>query len=636
MNSSILVFTVVGLATSARAALDRAGAALGRAGAALAMAVLLGACGGTDNDAADGAATTPPPIAESGQVVVTLTDAPGDFVAYLVDVTSVRLTRANGDVVETLPLTTRVDFAELTDVSEFLTVATVPAGFYTTVTLTVDFSNAEIMVTNDAGEVVAARPVDADGAPLGTLDLALSLTNGAAIRVTPATVHAVSLDFDLDASNTVDDSVEPPTVTVEPVLLAMPELEVGRDHRARGLLSEVDEDASTVTLRVRPFRHWRGAFGELAIRVHDETAYEIDGEVYQGAEGLAVLSGLAAGSPVVAQGRIRSGRFQADSLLAGDSVPWSDADVVHGVVRSRDATSLTVSGVNVAFADGRREFQREITVLLGEDTIVSAPGQGATLDQLDISVGQRIVASGEFTDDRSLDVGSGRVRLLLNRLWGDVVTVDPLVVDVSLLNGRRPRAFDFTGTGMTAAEDANPDAYRIDTGTLGLLQLDEGDVVQVRGLVNRFGFAPPDFLARTVVDVATMTRGATALVGWPEGSNTPFLASALDRLDLNLADARSVIKLHGRVRSLPIEPEALALVAPTEGLGSYVVIQRGAGVVTVYREFEAAVRAMTELLDMGARLHRLTAHGRYTDNLDELVTMRASFVFEVGSTSAAD
>jgi len=620
----------------ARAVLDRAGATFGRAGAVLAMAALLGACGGTDDDATDGAATTPPVTAETGELVVTLTDAPGDFVAYLVDVTSVRLTRANGDVVETLPLATRVDFAELTDVSEFLTVATVPAGLYQTVTLTVDFSNAEIMVTNAAGEIVAAEPVGAQGEPLGTLDLSLSLTNGSAIRITPARVHAVSLDFDLDASNIVDDTVEPPTVTVEPVLLAMPELEEDRDHRARGLLSEVDQAASTVTLRVRPFRLSRGAFGKLLISVGDDTGYEIDGEVYQGADGLVALSELGEGTPVVAQGRIRSGRFQADRLLAGDSVLWSDAEVVQGVVKSRDATSLTVGGVTVAFADGRVRFAREITVLLGDDTIVGAPGHGATLDQLDISVGQRIAASGEFADDATLDASGGRVRMLLNRLWGDVVTVDPLVVDVSLLNGRRTGAFDFAGTGMTTEEDANPDAYRIDTAALGLLQLDAGDIVQVRGLVNRFGFAPPDFQARSVVDVATKTRGATAVVGWPEGSNMPFIASALDRLDLDLADTRSVIKLHGRVRGLPIQPEALALVAPAGGRGSYAVVQRGAGIVTLYREFSAAVEAMTGLLDAGAELHRLTAHGRYTDDLDELLTVRASFVFEVVDTGAGN
>ena len=57
-------------------------------------------------------------------------DAAGDFVSYAVDVTSLRLVRGNGDVVETVPLTTRIDFAEVADLTEFFTVATVPAGIY--------------------------------------------------------------------------------------------------------------------------------------------------------------------------------------------------------------------------------------------------------------------------------------------------------------------------------------------------------------------------------------------------------------------------------------------------------------------------------------------------------------------------
>src|SRR3989337_1407881 len=50
-----------------------------------------------------------------GDVVVGLTDAKGDFVHYEVNVESLTLTKANGAVVETLPLSSRVDFAQYTD-----------------------------------------------------------------------------------------------------------------------------------------------------------------------------------------------------------------------------------------------------------------------------------------------------------------------------------------------------------------------------------------------------------------------------------------------------------------------------------------------------------------------------------------
>jgi hypothetical protein len=602
--------------------------------ASLGLLALLGGCGGGGGSSAE--PLPPPAQPDTGELAVTVTDAPGDFVAYIVDVTSIRLERANGDSVETLPMETRIDFTQLAEVSEFLTVATVPAGTYESVTVSLDFSAAEILVQNAAGEAVAADVVDAAGDPVTTLDVSLSLADGSTIRVTPATVRGVSLDFDLDASNTIDDSVDPPVVTVEPVLLAMPELETDREHRLRGLLAGVDEAAGSVTLEVRPFRHHGGAFGELTFAIDEDTAYEIDGEVFAGGVGLVALAELGEGTPVVAQGKVTDGALLAARVIAGSSVFWSDAEVVHGVVRARDGNALTLSGVAVEFADGRFSFRREITVLLGDDTVVTAPGEGAALDQLDVSVGARIAASGEFTEDLTLDAGSGRVRLLVNRLWGDVVQVSPLVVDLHLLNGRLPRAFDFTGTGVTAAEDADPAAYEIDAVGLGLLDIETEDLVQVRGLVNRFGFAPPDFTARTVVDVATAARSATAAVAWPGGSDRPFVTVAPDRLDLDLDGTRAVLKLHGRIRDLPFEPDELALVAPAGGNGIYAVAERGAGALTLYRSFADAVDAMVALLDGGATLHRFTGHGRYTQSSGELTTARGSFVFADSGADAGE
>ena len=75
-----------------------------------AVLVALNACGGgaggsspTNTSAASAASGS----ADSGEIAIALTDAEGDFESYVVDVDYLRLQRANGDVVETVPLSTR-------------------------------------------------------------------------------------------------------------------------------------------------------------------------------------------------------------------------------------------------------------------------------------------------------------------------------------------------------------------------------------------------------------------------------------------------------------------------------------------------------------------------------------------------
>src|SRR5262245_25319351 len=73
-------------------------------------AALLAACGGGDGDGSGGGNQNPPPpppaaCTDCGSAVITMTDAQGDFLSYTVDVTSVKLKKANGTTVETLPAT---------------------------------------------------------------------------------------------------------------------------------------------------------------------------------------------------------------------------------------------------------------------------------------------------------------------------------------------------------------------------------------------------------------------------------------------------------------------------------------------------------------------------------------------------
>jgi ABC-type amino acid transport substrate-binding protein len=74
-----------------------------RAGSLVVLAALgLAACGGSGDSSAP-APSTPSATSDTGTLLISLTDADGDFVGYSVDVLSVTLQRLGGGTVEVGP-----------------------------------------------------------------------------------------------------------------------------------------------------------------------------------------------------------------------------------------------------------------------------------------------------------------------------------------------------------------------------------------------------------------------------------------------------------------------------------------------------------------------------------------------------
>jgi len=574
-------------------------------------ALLLPGCGATTDSGASG---------DTGQVIIGLTDADGDFLSYTVDVVSLSLTRANGDQVQTLPLSTRVDFAQYTELTEFLTAATVPNGAYTAATMTLDYTDADIQVERN-GQAVPAVVKDEDGDPVGTIEVSVKLDNARRLIVAPGVPAHLTLDFDLAASNSVDTSVDPPVVTLEPVLIADVEPEGPKPHRVRGLLASVDEAASSFEVIIRPFFHRSARFGEITVSTDAETEYEIDGVPYAGAEGLARLAEMAEGTPVVARGSLQCDpfRFLATEVLAGSSVPWHDTDAVQGSVTARSGNTLTVRGATVVRANTSVVFDDDITVTVGPDTLVTrqAAWDGSfTID--DISVGQRVRVFGRLSGDTagelSMDATDGRVRMLTTTLRGLVVSTDAgLVLDLQSINGRRISLFDFSGTGATDADDADPGAYEVETGTLDLSGLTAGEPVKVLGFVSPFGEAPPDFLARTIVDPAS-ARTAMHVLWMNKGTDAAFSGIGPDGLRLAL-DPDALGPLH-HVREADMVTDLLDLpndpsILPEEsGTGLFALHVRR-GPTQVYRRFDDFQEALSGRLDEGALVKYLRGSGAF-------------------------
>ena len=582
-----------------------------------ALAVTLAGCGG-GGGASSGSDTGATPPAATNKVYIGLTDADGDFLSYAVDVVSLKLRKADGSTVETLPLRSRVDFAELVDMTEFVTAATIPHGVYVAGTIRLDYANAAVSV-EVGGTPREARVIDRNGQPLGVVDLEIRLDERNQLAIGPGRPAFLQLDFDLAASHTVDVTTTPATATASPFIVASLEPVTEKELRVRGPLKGVDAAAGTYTIDVRPFNLRDARLGELVVRTTADTAFEIDGQAYTGSAGLQVLASLPSGTATVAFGTlsVAERNYTAARIRAGTSVPGPRFDVLRGNVIARSGDTLTVRGGTLIRRDDSVVFARgNITLQVGADTRVLRDGQRGLLGANAISVGQRIEAFGEAdgTDAAvTLDAQQGLVRLQLTRVAGTVVSAQPgeLVLDLLAIDGRRPGVFNFAGTGTSPALDADPASYQVATGPLTLDSLTPGSPATVTGFVAPFGEAPPDFNGRTVVDVETLR--AVLGIGWGEtGTAAPFTRLDAGGLVIDATNPDIGLRHHLAIGMRMVDLKQLATpvtIVPVQGPGLYAIGEPGR--VEVFADFARFAARLSERLGGGARARAMSAAGRF-------------------------
>lgn len=586
-------------------------------------------CGAGSSDSED--------IIESGKVVIALTDAPGDFVNYTVDVDSITLTKVNGTIVETLPLSTRIDFAQYTEMTEFLTASTVPAGVYTQVTLSLNYNNADIWVEDANGDAVQVGTIqDEDGVPISTLDVSVQFENGHRLVIAPGIPALLTLDFVLSASNQIDLGTDPPTLTVEPTLLADINLETPKVHRVRGPLKEVDAANSTFTIIIRPFYHVLNhddCFGTLNVVTNNTTVYDLNGDLYEGPDGIQAMEALPPFTAVVAVGdlKLHPFRFEAREVYAGSSVPGGDQDVVTGNVIDRQTDVITIKGATLVRDDGSIIFNDNVTVNLCIDTVVTRQFSPDPFTIDDISIGQRIMVFGTLTsDDPSqlvMDATEGYARMFLTTLRGSVKSIDPaatdgqLVVDLKSIDARQVGIFDFQGTGIDAANDADPLSYQIETSTLDLSGLSSGTPVGVKGFARPFGTAPADFDAQTIINLSK--QKAYLKVKWHPPTADAFESLSSDAMLLDMEDA-SLFHHVGRGRvvidleDLPGSP----IIQPLpSGFGIFSIVWHGT--VQWYLSFTNYTDALETRLATGYKVNKIIATGTFDE---ATVTFTAGFI----------
>lgn len=595
-------------------------------------ALVLAACGGgagtTANQDTGTTATCDPNDAstfdECGTVMVALTDADGDFRNYTVDVLSLELETANGRVVETLPNKTRINFTDYVDLTELVTVANIPPGTYVAGTISLDYSDAEVYV--EAGDASKAAVVmDLDGKILTQTRLKIELSNRDRLIVTRGRPAVLQLDFDLDASHRVDIAPTPAEARSAQFILAEVVPVDEKEIRVRGPLVEVSEDEMAYTVAIRPFHDRAGDFGRVKVHVTDETEFEVDEVTYEGVTGLRALSEAGAGTPTIAKGTldVAERKFTADIVLAGSSVPGIDRDAVIGNVIKRDGMFLTIRGATIVPSDRRTHFHDDVVVEIGPDTKVFKDGDRTSDLSIDaISIGQRVTIRGNqptpTTDALApqilFDATQGSVRMHVTHLSGIVNTVIPGQTDITLhsIDRRRVQIFDFSGTGKSETEDADPDNYEIATGNLTLTDFAAGKPIVARGFPTAFGWAPPDFTGRTVIDY-TDVRSALG-VGWgTAGTAEPFRSVGPDGLILHNQnpdiDERHYIK-QGPVLIDLTALDSNTTIVPRE-TGRLAFYIKSADSVRMYSDFDDFVNDLSLSLTGGDRARSMHARGKY-------------------------
>jgi hypothetical protein len=488
------------------------------------IAAILSGCGGTSMSSSPAAAASASASAggasagasgsgsacsaqSCGTAMVTMTDAKGDFLSYIVTLTSLQLQTAGGTTVETIPATTKVDFSKLVDLSEVLSAGQIPPAEYVSAKLTIDYSNAQITADDGTGNPVALTPVDNAGNPITTpLVVTVQLDAAHHLKITAGVLARLALDFNLAVSNAVDLTAD--TVTVTPTLVASLAPADDRPVRVRGTVVSTTSAQEQFVVAVQPFQDQGVTVGQVTVQVSATTTYQVNGTAYVGDAGLAALAALPATSTVAAFGTEQTGAqpiITATSVLAGTSLENPGQDRLSGTVIARDQTSLTVRAGTWS-KGGEFDFERhDAKVTLGTGTVVVEQGQMGSFTTADISVGQHIEASGTAAraTDQSLvlDASTGQVRLDVTPVWGTVSTQQSgsLTLALRSIDGLPAMAFNFSGTGNGAANDATAAAYVVNTGTLTQNAVTVGGFAGALGFVTAFGTAPPDFTAQTLI-----------------------------------------------------------------------------------------------------------------------------------------
>lgn len=532
---------------------------------------------------------------------VTLTNTPGDFTSYTVNVDSVTLT---GLVVGAYPAVQQpetIDFTKLNDIAELWDSASIPNDTFTAASIILDYTSANISVMVN-GVPTKAKVVDTTGAAVTTQTINVTFDTAHQLVIQPTfastSAERLAIVLDLAASNEVNLATSPPTVTIKPFMTVSTSAADKKQVRVRGPLINSSVGVGTYTVYVRPFFDETSALGQLTMFNDANTVYQVDGVTYVGAPGLSVLSQTSAGTTMTAaytnyqptptlNAAVTAAKFNSIFVVGGSTLEDFYTQGLEGDVIARSGNTLTLRSstlelnYNLTGYGSGQYNNADAVVLLGPSTIVTADDNTKLtgLNYNSISVGQHITARGIYelpasgvvtldaTGNSSTNTGS--VRIQSTQLWGSLVssTTGSLVLDLQTINNWPVSVYNFAGNGASAVV---PAGYAVNTGTLAVpAGVVAGNPLWIDGYTTPFGSAPPDFSALSIN--SELSVPARLQVDWTSGGTTaPFATLTATGLTIDLGSVNySAGAIHVGSESIDLKSlAATPLIVPATPVGT--------------------------------------------------------------------
>jgi hypothetical protein len=588
---------------------------------------------------------------------LTTADDAGPFSSYVVTVDSVVLVGKIDGAVSALAVPETVDLTKLTNLSELWATASLPVDTFTQAIITMDYTNAQISVMVN-GAPVKATVVDPSGAVPTTVAVTVNFDTSNQLTLLPtfATSNALRLavGVDLSASNKVNFTTSPPTVTVKPFMSVSTTASDNKLIRVRGPLINSSVNAGTYTVVVRPFFDEVNSLGTMTLFNDANTVYTLGGVTYVGNSGLTQLSQTSAGSTITAAfttfepmptpaAGVSAGIFHPVYVVAGGTLEDFFTYGLEGDVIARSGNVLTVRG-GTLFANLQQIVQYEnidSQVTIGPATQVTADGV-ATLGPLNfnsISVGQHITARGLYSlsaagvtmlDSTGSSADTGSIRIQSTELFGSLTSSasGSLALNLQAIENWPAGIYNFAGNGVSAAQDPTAANYLVNTGALTLPTAAAGDPLWVDGFTSPFGTAPPDFIAEAVN--AESTVPASLVVAWTgTGTAAPFATLTSTALTIDLANAAfgsGSLRIGAEsidIKTLSATPtvvpavaqpasNGLPLFSPVFSVGPGAITTSATAAIQSFNGFAAFVTQLTTTFATPTPATQLVARGFYT------------------------